>query len=113
LRASPFSRDICASAHGDAYGRFHQSGSIIDPVAHHDDGMSLLRKPSDEFQFVLGQQFGSDLIDAQLSTDVLRYGLRISGEKDRLQSHRFEILYRLGSFRSEHIGNDKSSGCSQ
>jgi hypothetical protein len=86
-----------------------RAGGVVDAISHHDDVVPSLRELADEFQLFLRQKVSSDFIDAQLSADVVSHSLGVPCEKNGLQSHGFEIRYRLYRFRPKRIGDDESS----
>lgn len=65
-------RDVAARrAHGDAEIGPGQRGRVIDPVANHRHPAASGGQPGDPVALVLGQQFGLNLIDAELGADPL------------------------------------------
>ncbi len=104
-----FSCNIRTSTHRYSDSSLHESGSVIDSVTYHNDLVTRSGESANESKLVLRQEFGGNFVHAQFSSDVVSHGLRIPGEKNCLQSHRFEIVYRLRCFGPKHIGNDDSS----
>ena len=67
-------RHVGARAHGDADVRGGQRRGVIDAVAGHRHHVPLLTEALDDVAFVLGQDVGLDLGDAELGGHGPRRG---------------------------------------
>ena len=86
-------------AHGNSDVAACQSDRVVDAVSRHDDDVPLLMKTVNECCFLLRQQSGIHLPDADLLCDPFRTCLMIAGEHHHADTHLLDRFDRLfGTF---------------
>src|SRR5262249_29886401 len=92
--------DVCPRAHRDAHIRLHQGGSVVDTIADHGGHPAALDQALDPRLLSFGQQFGGQLVDAELRGHRLGYVPRLTGEKDGPDADRLEATDGRLRFRA-------------
>ena len=86
-----------------------ERGCVVDAVAGHGDDSSLLLQLLDDLGFSFGQDFGFEIIDAELLGDSGGDGLAVSGEHHDFEPHGMQSGNSGARRRLERIGNRNES----
>ena len=102
------SRTYCA--HGNTETCARQGGRIIHAVTHHCYCAVACDDPFQLFDFVLGQQFSMDLVDADLACDSFGGDAVVAGQHDYVRDPGgMKLPHDFTRLRTNSVGNRNKS----
>ena len=82
-----FAGNISSPSHGYAHSGFAESGRVVDAISEHGHCSSRSNLLRDEVSLLFGKQFGTNIVDAEMTGYGQCCLLCISRQKDNLYVH--------------------------